>query len=68
MIQILDIESAAHHIFIYIHEDWYCYMKIARYSNKFVVYEMKRNEFFSTKQLERLITKHKKNTLLQTVN
>ena len=43
-------------------------MKTARHSNKFVVYEMKRNKFFSTKQLERSITKHKKNTLLQIVN
>ncbi|XP_076660862.1 uncharacterized protein LOC143364351 isoform X2 [Halictus rubicundus] len=62
------VESAARHTSIYIHEDWYRCMKTARHSNKFVVYEMKRNEFFSTKQLERSITKRKKNTLRQTVN
>jgi len=62
------VESAARHSTIYVPEDWYRCMKTARYFNKFRVCEMKRNEFFSTKQLERSITKRNRNTLTQTVN
>ena len=40
------VESAACHTSIYIHEDWFRYMKTFRHFNKYVMYEIKRNEFF----------------------
>nr|CAH7732302.1 unnamed protein product [Callosobruchus chinensis] len=47
---------------MYVPDDWYSVIKKARSKRAFHVYQMKRDDFFSTTNLEKAVTNRKKNT------